>query len=103
MSHRISRRGLLKGAAAAGAAGLYGFWAAGRGAWADTANPTTAPSDRVNLGIIGVAGRAKGNLDEEANAIAGQNIVAICDVDQRNLDEAAARFPKAQAYHDFRK
>ena len=27
-----------------------------------------APADRVNLGIIGVAGRAKGNLDEENNA-----------------------------------
>jgi predicted dehydrogenase len=103
MSHRTTRRDFLKGAAAAGVGGLYGFWVTGRGAWADDAVPTTSASERVNLGIIGVAGRAKSNLDEENNAVASQNIVAICDVDQRNLDEAAARFPKAQTYRDFRK
>jgi predicted dehydrogenase len=101
-----SRRDLLKFTAAAGLAGMAGiggFWVAGRGAWADEAKAAVDPKDKVKLGIIAVAGRAKSNLDEEGNAIANQEIVAICDVDEKNLGEAAKRFPGAKTYNDFRK
>src|SRR4051794_1598585 len=54
----LARRDVLK-AAVAGAAG---FWVAGRGVWADEAKAATDPADKVRLGIIGVTGRASGNL-----------------------------------------
>ena len=101
-----SRRDLLKGAAAAGV-GFCGFWVGGRGAWADpgraATGPTTSPNERLNLGIIGVAGRASGNLHEEGDAVAGQNLVALCDVDENRLNDVAGKFPKAAKYRDFRK
>ena len=96
---RPARRDLLKTAAA----GVAAFWVAGRGAWADEAKAAVDPADKVKLGIIGVAGRATSNLNEESNAIASQEIVAICDVDERSLNDVAKRFPKAEKYADFRK
>ena len=103
-SRSTSRRDLLK----AVAAGTAGFWIAGRGVWAADEKPgekptATSSDDKVRLGIIGVSGRAEGNLNEEGNAIADQDIRAICDVDENNLAKAAKRFPKAETYKDFRK
>lgn len=101
--HPATRRDFLKNAALTGAAG---FWVGGRGAWAQAGPATrasTSPSEKLNLGIIGVGGRATGNLDEEDKAVASENIVAICDVDVTRLGKVGERFPKAQRYADFRK
>src|SRR5687767_2241346 len=57
-----------------------------------------AANDKLNIGVIGVAGRGGENL----NGVASQNIVALCDVDDRNLAKAAAKFPSAKTYSDFR-
>ena len=102
----LPRRQLLQLAAA----GAAGFWVAGRGAWAaegkaaaGDAKAGDAKSDKVRLGIIGVAGRATENLNAEDNAVASQDILAICDVDETNLNKVAERFPKAEKYSDFRK
>jgi predicted dehydrogenase len=100
MAHRTTRRGFIKAGAAAGA----GFWLTGRGAWAQPAGGTsTSPSEKLNLGLIGVMGRAEQSMSEEDNAVASQNIVALCDVDEKNLSKCAERFPKAEKYADFRK
>ena len=56
-------------------------------------------SERLNIGVIGVGGRGAADLA----AVAGENIVAICDVDDSPLGAAAAQFPKATQYHDYRK
>jgi predicted dehydrogenase len=56
-------------------------------------------NDKLNIGVIGVASRGGENL----KAVAGQNIVALCDVDDRNLAAAAAKFPSAQTYNDLRR
>jgi predicted dehydrogenase len=56
-------------------------------------------NDKLNLGIIGVANRGGANLD----GVASQNIVALCDVDDRYLAAVSKRFPAAKTYHDFRK
>ncbi|MFQ5733366.1 MAG: Gfo/Idh/MocA family protein [Planctomycetaceae bacterium] len=53
---------------------------------------------KLNLGVIGVAGRGGANL----NGVSGENIVALCDIDRRRLKAAAARFPKAKTYEDYR-
>ena len=57
--------------------------------------PKTGP---LNLGLIGVGGRGADNLA----GVAGENIVALCDVDATHLDVAAAGFPKAARFVDYR-
>lgn len=58
-----------------------------------------ALNEKLNLGIIGAGGRGASNLKD----VSGENIVALCDVDGRNLDRAAQKFSKARKYIDFRK
>jgi predicted dehydrogenase len=58
-----------------------------------------APSNKLNIALIGVWGRANGHY----RAISAENVVAICDVDEKHLDFAAKSFPKAQRYVDWRK
>src|SRR5438105_537030 len=94
-----TRREFLKGAAAVG---MAGYWALGRGAWADDAKESSSPNEKLNIGLIGVMGRAEQSMAEEENAIASQHVVAICDVDQNHLAAAAKKFPKAEQYADFR-
>jgi predicted dehydrogenase len=58
-----------------------------------------APSNKLNIAVIGVGGRGQANI----GGVRGENIVALCDVNQKNLDKAAAQFPKARTYIDWRK
>ncbi len=58
-----------------------------------------SPNEKLNLGLIGVAGRGGENLE----GVKGQNLVALCDVDSKRLGAAAARFPAAAKYSDFRR
>lgn len=90
-----SRREFLKQAALAGTAV----------ATPHLALPTTseaAPDSKdrkLNLAVIGVAGRGGANL----NGVAGENIVALCDIDGNRLAAAGKRFPKAKRYDDYRR
>ena len=59
-----------------------------------------APSDKLNIGVAGVAGRGGGNMGAVARS---ENIVALCDVHEGKLAGAAKRFPKASKYFDWRK
>ena len=56
-------------------------------------------NEKLNIGVIGVHNRAA----EDLNGVSSQNIVALCDVDDRFLAEAATKFPSATTYTDFRK
>jgi predicted dehydrogenase len=58
-----------------------------------------SPNEKLNVAVIGVAGRGAANLD----GVASENIVALCDVDKNNLDKAGKRFPQAKLYGDFRR
>ena len=58
-----------------------------------------SPNNKLNIAIIGSGGRGAGNLAE----VISENIVALCDVNERNLDAAATKHPKARKYIDFRK
>jgi predicted dehydrogenase len=93
MSTRFSRRLFLQ-TTGLGAAGFCTSLAA-------AADQKTSPNDRLHVGIIGVA--AQGHYDTNEVAAASTAIVALCDVDEKNLDQAHQRFPKAQTYTDFRK
>lgn len=58
-----------------------------------------SPNEKLNIAVIGCGGRGAGNLAE----VSGENIVALCDVNERNLDAAAAKHPGAAKFVDFRK
>src|SRR5262249_53307633 len=55
--------------------------------------------NRLNLAVIGTGGRGAANL----GSVASENIVALCDVNQRALDAAGEKHPGARKFTDFRK
>ena len=91
MKDQIKRRTFLKNSAAVGA-GLVvlksGILRAGN-----------SPNEKLNIAVIGVAGRGGANL----RGVKGENIVALCDVNAKNLSKAAEQFPQAKTYVDWRK
>jgi predicted dehydrogenase len=94
MSHRVTRRRFLQESAAfAAGLGLTGTLAA------DVKK--APPSETVNVGVIGVAGRGGENL--HGVAAAGANIVALCDVDTERAAAARSNHPQAKFYQDFRR
>ena len=92
MSRRTSRRTFIK----ASAAGGVGFWVAGG------VQPAQSKSalETVNFASVGVGG--KGTSDSNDAAKHG-NMVAICDIDENNLNKAASKWPKAKKFFDYRK
>jgi hypothetical protein len=60
--------------------------------------------EKLRIGLVGVGGRGKSNLDGVLGT--DESIVAICDTDATKLDDAGKkigdRFPKARRYRDFR-
>src|SRR5688572_30414045 len=93
MSNRSSRRDFLKTSTLAG----VGVWVGGSAAGAAQEK---GASDRPNFACIGVGG--KGTSDT-ADAAKFGNVVAICDVDDNTLNQAAQKYPSAKKYNDFRK
>jgi len=87
----VNRRDFLRHAAL----GTVGFSLAG----CATAPRKISANDKLNLGIIGVAHQGAYDM----NNFAGENIVALCDVDDTYLARAKAKFPAAKTYHDFRR
>ena len=59
-----------------------------------------SPNSKLDVAVIGCGGRGGHNMRTVGNT---ENIVALVDVNDRNLRGAASRFPKASTYHDFRK
>src|SRR5262245_36036148 len=58
------------------------------------------PADgKLNIAVIGAGGRGAGNLAD----VSSENIVALCDVNEMNLAQAAKQHPAAKTYRDFRK
>ncbi len=92
-SNKTSRREFLYGAAAATAA----FTVVPRHVLGGRAG--AAPSDKLNIAIIGVGGRGGASV----SGCGGENIVALCDVDTRRMDGASKEHPRAKRYQDFRK
>ncbi len=59
-----------------------------------------SPNEKLDIAIIGCGG--KGQVDSTNLANAGENIVALCDVDAKNLAKAALKWPNAKQYRDYR-
>ena len=91
MSMQGNRRTFLKGTVAGGL-GLT-FLRDGKSAFGYQAN------EKLNVACVGVGGQGGGNT----GAMAGENIVALCDADERRAAGNFKRFPDAKRYADFRK
>ena len=57
-------------------------------------------NDRINVACVGVNG--KGDSDSHDAALCGGNIVAICDVDKRNLARKIKRNVRRSIFPDFK-
>jgi predicted dehydrogenase len=89
---RVSRRTVLRGAAAAAAFSIVPRGVLGQG--------QTPPSERVTFAAVGSAGQA--GSDIEALTRGGGQLVAFADVDGPRADEAAKHYPDAKRFVDYR-
>jgi predicted dehydrogenase len=87
----IQRRQFLKSAAFMGAAGLILPRMKLFGA--------DAPGNKLNIALIATGHRAQDHFE----IMAKENVVAICDINEKHLASAAVKFPKAKQYADWRK
>ena len=86
----MQRRDLLKSAAAS--AGLTILKSG-------TLRGQNAPSNRLNIALVGVWGRGTAHY----NTMRNENVVALCDINDLRLKEALQIFPKAKTYWDWRR
>lgn len=90
----ISRKNFLKNTAIVGSAFfIVPRHVLGRG--------YIAPSDKLNIAGIGAGGKGASDLAEFAKS-PRVNIVALCDVDDREAAATIKKYPNAPYYHDFR-
>ena len=87
---RFNRRRFLKSSTVAAGTFLLGAPAFLRG---------KGLNEKLNVAIIGAGGRGAANTQ----SVSSENIVALCDVSENNLNRAAEKYPKARKYVDFRK
>ena len=92
MRDHWNRRQVLRRLGATGIAGV------GLGRVSTTARGAS-PNDKLNLAIVGCGGQGAENLEK----VAGENIVALCDVDEQRAADAFQRHPKAKRFRDYRK
>src|SRR5262245_29188593 len=53
-------------------------------------------NEKLNVAIIGSGGRGRASL----SGVAGENVVALCDVNEVNLNSAAEKHPQARKFTD---
>ena len=87
----MKRRQLLRSAVATGA----GFFILPSGLRAGK----NAPSNKLNIALIGIWGRGLAHYD----SLSEENVVALCDVNEKRFPDALKRFPNAKTYVDWRK
>jgi len=97
MSNSITRRSFLQksGAAALGLTILPNV------VMGKKFSGVAAPSDKLNIAVVGPAGRAGSILN--SSAAAGENIVALCETDWRRGASVFGRYSGAKRYSDWRK
>ncbi len=92
MHHKSTRRDFLKSSSLVGAA----WWVGGTlASGADSKNPL----ERLNFASIGVGG--KGSGDSSHAGMVG-NVVALCDIDDIQLEKKSHVFKTARKFNDYR-
>ena len=95
MADGVSRRHFFYGSLLAGAVPVAGFGS----------EPSLkfmgykSPNEKLNIASIGAGGKAASDI----MGCTTENIVALCDVDQKRAQGMFARFDKVPKYSDFRK
>ena len=106
MSRQLNRRAFLKRSALA-AAGTVGFPYIVRPT-ALGMNGTVSPSNRLELAQLGCGSMGRSNMGAFLNLGAEVQVVAVCDVDKRHLDQAKRQVDghyntqDCRAYQDYR-
>ena len=59
----------------------------------------SSANEKLNIAGIGVGGQGGSDI----NAVSSENIVALCDVDQKRASDTFKKFRKAKIYRDFRR
>ncbi len=88
-----TRRAFLQESAAVG----VGFWVGGRVA----AAPSRSANEKLDIAVIGTMGQGQWNRHQLVGT--GQNIVALCDVDEKLGGAAREEHPKASFHTDYRR
>src|SRR5689334_8565263 len=91
----MKRRQFLKSTAASAAATAAGVLLLPSGARAGK----NAPGNKLNIALIGVGGRGLAHYD----SLASENVVALCDINEKRFAHGLERFPGAKTYIDWRK
>jgi len=93
MPFQLDRRHWLqRSTAAITALPVIGFWTGSCG------DETPTPLQKLRIAAVGVGNRGASNLA----ALAGEDIVGLCDVDQELMNPMLRRFSAAQTFRDFR-
>lgn len=93
--HRLTRRHFFFGSLLAGAVPAAGFGSV----------PSLkllgykSPNDKLNIASIGAGGKATSDIHACAQT---ENIVALCDVDEKRAEAIYRQFPNLPKYKDFR-
>ncbi len=95
MGRKLSRRRFMQASALSATAA--GFWLTG-GVTEARAGQQPSANNRLNIAIIGAGGRGRDNV----GGVAGENIVALCDVDEDRARDVFNKYPKVPKYQDFR-
>ena len=97
MTTKLNRRQFLATGALAGSALALSGCAT---PWSSVRLPRRlSPNEKLNIGIIGCGGKGWSDME----GVSGENIVALCDVDENSLTRAAKKHPNAKLYRDYRK
>ncbi len=88
---RLTRRRWLRNTTLAGIA----LWTTGS---SRARGQAASPNEKLDIALIGSGGRGAANLA----GVQSENIVALCDVDQRRAASTFARYPKVPKFADYR-
>src|SRR5215469_8536601 len=95
MAHDFTRRHFFFGTLLAGAVPSGGF--------GSTASLRTlgykSPNEKLNIASIGAGGKASSDI----SGCASENMVALCDVDEKQAARKFKQYEKVPKYKDFRK
>ena len=90
MTLKIKRRAFIKLAGVSGLATLFPSPAFAQ---------EQSVNSKLNVVCIGIGNRGRSNVD----AVSGENMVALCDIDENILNHGKERFPHAKLFRDYRK